>query len=404
MIYICTAPCEGCNRACGKLGKCCSKLERICGSCSWFFCSWFDRPLGGLILIATTMTVSAAVVAGVSLGDEKVRRGSACDDYWLEPLWFCCVDVALAVVHISFLVYFQQRLLFRLQGEALEEESPQQVAGAKKQQPPERMPQELLQRAFTIIAYDFGFCVYVFVFLFSLMANIFGLVSSLECLHDADDTLLPRVAAVLYIAFAIVAVCFLVLWLFALSVSDDDCCCCCCFAQPAGQQDTRRQLRLPQLSHSLSRIVAGRPQSYALQPNIPCGTRGTQSCPLPPLPMQVNGVPVYPVAVAPTPQAQRQEYAWPAHGPPEMMMPTPYSLGMRQGSPHPSKAEMQKAQWQDDEDEGCCPCLFPGVGSSGTQPRQQPGQLQMQPHQPQMHWSQQQHQAPHLYYQQQVVL
>jgi len=196
MIYFfkgCRGGCTGCCKACDEI---CSGFFECCGAICDPICKTFDRPLGFYVLLCFILQLPVLLTAGASLADKTVTD---CSDAPLAV--FCAVDCLLAIGHFCFSIYLQLRLTKGLNQVA------QQGMAAK----------ELMNQAGHILCYDIGFCIYIFVFIFSFGLNCVGLAWASTC---SPDTGMPYIAGGLMILWAFLAVNFALLWTCALACDD----------------------------------------------------------------------------------------------------------------------------------------------------------------------------------------
>jgi len=161
-----------------------------------------DRPLGGYVVTAWMFNIPVGICAALALANGRI---SGCVDK--SVFWFCVANVVLAIVHCGFAIYLQTRLVALL---------------AHMSDGREATSQDLMKRAGDIVLYDFGFCIYIFVFLGSFFFQFVGLSWGREC----DAGALPILAGVLLILFAFAAGFFFTIWLATLACVN---CCQQCF-------------------------------------------------------------------------------------------------------------------------------------------------------------------------------
>jgi len=145
------------------------------------------------VYLAVLMGLPTVVCAILALVDNSVTLSS-------EVNRFCIGDIALGLVHVIFAFYIQQRIWTGIAAEEAGEDGAN-VNGQKLSHA------EILQRSKHIILYDFFFLAYCFIFPFSFVWNILGLVWA----KGAD---LPYVflCSGLMIAFGVVAFQFFFCW------------------------------------------------------------------------------------------------------------------------------------------------------------------------------------------------
>ncbi|CAE8592124.1 unnamed protein product, partial [Polarella glacialis] len=183
--------------------------------------------------------------------------------------------------------------------------------------------------------YDWGFCIYLFVFVVSFGLNITACGWGSAC--DVD-TSLPLLAALLMLIFSAAAVLFCLLWYWALACDD----CCGLFGSKPMSTGQVGQASYQQ-NKGMRRFVLGKQMGYepsqasqryapAMQPTVigqPVPIRGTASgYPLSPVqghPVDVNGQVAAPAKI----QAMNGPFSAPAQPPcvPPPQSPPPPSAG-----------------------------------------------------------------------------
>ncbi|CAE8652945.1 unnamed protein product [Polarella glacialis] len=183
--------------------------------------------------------------------------------------------------------------------------------------------------------YDWGFCIYLFVFVVSFGLNITACGWGSAC--DVD-TSLPLLAALLMLIFSAAAVLFCLLWYWALACDD----CCGLFGSKPMSTGQVGQISYQQ-NKGMRRFVLGKQMGYepsqasqryapAMQPTVigqPVPIRGTASgYPLSPVqghPVDVNGQVAAPAKI----QAMNGPFSAPAQPPcvPPPQSPPPPSAG-----------------------------------------------------------------------------
>lgn len=203
MIYFfkgCQGGCTGCCKGCGSIfsgcGKACDEICSGFSECCSPICKTLERPLGFYVLLCFILQLIAFIAAGASLADKTVTK---CEDAPLAV--FCVVNCLLAIVHFGFSIYLQLRLVKGLNQKA------QQGMTAK----------ELMGQAGHILCYDVGFCIYIFVFIFSFGLNCAGFAWASTC---SPDTGMPYVSAGIMILWAVLAMNFACLWTCAMACDD----------------------------------------------------------------------------------------------------------------------------------------------------------------------------------------
>lgn len=225
----CGSACSGCGRACNEAGKacnaacsgCCDVCGHSCqacddalGNCCHTICSPFvkvlERPLGSYVVLTAMINVPAAACAIAGLVSKEVQ---GCEVRPLTSL--CAVDACLAILHICFAVYLQSRLFYGLQDREIA------MATRKSSAAPQANARasELMNYAGHLVLYDVGFCLYIFVFVFSIAFNCFSFSWIPMCNVGSP---LPWICASLLVLFFIMATHFSCLWVCALS------CQACC--------------------------------------------------------------------------------------------------------------------------------------------------------------------------------
>lgn len=212
MIYICKAavmPCKLCDMGCQLCGKgChegCSGCRRACSECCKligdFWAPIARNPLGGYVL--GTWACMAAVVFAMGTNLSQVQ----CD----KPKVFCYVDFALAALHASFAYYLQHRLI--------------KAIGAKEAH--EMSHRDIAEKAQHVMLYDFGFCIYVFVFIGAFAYQFKGLSD----LNACDGNAAAWVAGTGMILYAVGV------WNYAFCWFCTQCCCAQGHDLRAGRQE-----------------------------------------------------------------------------------------------------------------------------------------------------------------------
>lgn len=247
MFYICKGcddGCKGCSKACdnvcGGFAKCmgavCAPLAQVC-----------DRPLGSYVVMTWLFNIPAAGMAGASLANAGVKE---CTE---APLMMSNgANAALGLIHAGFAIYLQQRLVHLLR----------KAGGEGGDQNPS--PKDLMKRAWDIILYDVGFCIYIFVFIGSFGFNCYSMSWPGRC---NTGTSLPFFASMLLVMFAFAAGWFMIMWYFALACQD---CCGGVFGQaPARVVLGRAYGHSSQARPFQAQAqVVGQPAGYAAKPPV----------------------------------------------------------------------------------------------------------------------------------------
>lgn len=175
MIYICKAavlPCQLCSMACSGCGKVCEEscvgCTRACGACRHGFaqgCRSISNAVGNFwapitrnplasYVIGTWLAMALVIAAtGTSLGRIIGSSDASCD----KPKVFCAVDIGLAFLHMVFAFYLQRRLVMAIGEKAAHEMTHKEIA----------------DKARHVALYDFGFCIYTFVFIGCFVYNCY---------------------------------------------------------------------------------------------------------------------------------------------------------------------------------------------------------------------------------------
>lgn len=222
MFHVCKScadGCESCSKGCDRF---CKTSNVVCGCiCSLAACFsqvcvplvlLCDRPLGGYVIMTLLFNIPAAIMAGVSLVNDGVK---ACTE---APLMVSNgANAGLGVVHAAFAIYLQQRIvcLLRETGEGADQDA---------------SAEDLMKRAWELVLYDVGFCIYILIFIGSAGFNFLALTWPQRCNmgRGLGSNNLPSLASLLLLMFAFAAVMFGLLWWLALKCQD---CCCCSVAQ-----------------------------------------------------------------------------------------------------------------------------------------------------------------------------
>eukprot|EP00930_Biecheleria_cincta_P102386 TRINITY_DN94101_c0_g1_i1.p1 TRINITY_DN94101_c0_g1~~TRINITY_DN94101_c0_g1_i1.p1 ORF type:complete len:342 (+),score=50.72 TRINITY_DN94101_c0_g1_i1:57-1082(+) len=252
MFYVCKAcddGCKGCSKGCS---QCCKACDDVCGGCTKCMnqacapvAQVCDRPLGSYVVMTWIFSIPAAGMAGASLVNAGVK---ACT---VVPLMVSNVaNVGLALVHAAFAIYLQQRLVHLLR----------QAGGEAADQDPSA--KDLMRRAWDIVLYDVGFCIYVVIFVGSFGFNCYAMSWPGRC---NVGTPLPFFASLLLVLFAFAAGYFALMWWCALACQD------CCGGLFGRQTPVKfvlgRRYGQPQ-GHGFRAQVIGQPVGYAAQPPV----------------------------------------------------------------------------------------------------------------------------------------
>jgi len=217
------------------MSQACAPLAQVC-----------DRPLGAYVVMTWFFSIPAAGMAGASLLNAKVK---ACT---VAPLLVSNVaNVGLAFVHAAFAVYLQQRLVQLLR----------KTGGEAADQDPS--PADLMRRAWDIVLYDVGFCIYIVVFVGSFGFNCYAMSWPGRC---NAGTPLPFFASLLLVLFAFAAGYFALMWWCALACQD---CCGGLFGRASPVKVVLgRGYRKHAQAHGFRAQVVGQPVGYAAQPPV----------------------------------------------------------------------------------------------------------------------------------------
>lgn len=239
MIYIfkgceavCSVPaacCAGCGKACDncskELGECCSLPCIALGACCARLSLIHERPLGAFVFLAWFLN-------GISIVGSVMTFMSDTIDQCEHPMkYFVFGQLFNACIHSGFVLYMQERLVEGLQddetGELLD-------VGAA----------EMLDELKQIAVYDIGFCLYFFLFIFSLGWNTTG-VSWAYGNSTCDPGHWPTTCAVvgfIYNFLTIQVSCChpVMLWL-----EEHGCCCLCvmCGCAPSGLDGGKKKTK-----------------------------------------------------------------------------------------------------------------------------------------------------------------
>jgi len=274
MFYIC----KGCGDGCR---GCCKVCDDSCKGCSQIFdpiCKVLDRPLGGYVFMTWLFNIPVAILCLVSLLNSKVTACSA------KPLTiYLIVDLILAVSHAGFALYFQLRLVKGLQTVSQDSHHP--------------ASEQLMKRAWDIVLYDFGFCIYIFVFIASFGFNVYAISWASAC---NTGTPMPFMAGLLLILFAFIGVNFAILWYCSLV------CTSCCNGLLGSRASASGQ------NQGFSRFILGKNAGYTDQTGYTAQSQPTA------MGQPVMGRPVqgYPVQqpVPPGQQAMPQQAMYQGQG------------------------------------------------------------------------------------------
>jgi len=173
----CSGLCDLCGNVCQTCAHCsadlCGGCEQTCKNCCRPIVAITSRPLGCFVIIAAVLNIPAAAVALSSLSNPAIQE--------CEVRNFCYGAVGIALMNVAFSLYLQWRLDLSIRS------GNEQGARA------------LIQEATQIVLYDVGFCIYVIVFVFSVVFSFMGIGWSSDC--PARDSG-PLWAAVFLLLFA----------------------------------------------------------------------------------------------------------------------------------------------------------------------------------------------------------
>lgn len=274
MIYIYKS-CKDSCRACGKV------CDASCQPCL----KVLDRPLGWYVMFSATLNVLVLAFAALALTDPSVKE---CD----SPVFmFVLLSALLAVCHIMFAFHAQSKLT-----EGMNDLDASQMSS-----------REIMDRGWRIMVYDVGFCLYFFVFWFSLVWNIMG-ISWVGGCPDIDSPF-ANLCAVFEVLFSFLTLWLLFLYWFALQC--DECCGGCGWGKKTPAQGSSHQgFIMRMLLGSPSRRQAPVRQPPQVQPQTVAGTV------VQPQPMQYG-------QAAPQQQPQQQQ--------PQQQQPQQQSMGAAVG-------------------------------------------------------------------------
>lgn len=170
MIYIfqgcgaaCRAPCvcckelgkafDGCCKGCGEA---CHRAAKALSDC---WAPIVQNPLG-FYVIGTWLSMGLCVACCAAAIPEAARQKCR------EIVFFCIIDVGIAVVHAGFAFYIQRCLV-----KALSESTGE--GGATHR--------DITSAAKHLAKYDIGFCLYFFFFIAALGYNVYGLGAGAKC-------------------------------------------------------------------------------------------------------------------------------------------------------------------------------------------------------------------------------
>jgi hypothetical protein len=152
----------------------------------------FAKPAGNFIMMSMVFCLPACFLAlgGLVGGAPAGMRG--CDNLMM----FCVADVALGLMHIGFWIYFQQRLISGLEAKG------QGLAS-----------NNMMNEAAQIVMWDFGFCLYIFVYFGSFGFNVWGF-------GTASCNTCALFAAIIMVLYGFAGMGFMMLWFCALACED----------------------------------------------------------------------------------------------------------------------------------------------------------------------------------------
>lgn len=204
MIYVfrgCQAACTCTARACGAVCKgissACTACCKVCDASCECVTAPFSKPFGGYVLWSVALGAPAAACGIMALHTKDAHR---CEHIRTASL----LQVVFGLGHALFAVYFQQRLLAGLTAHGELE-----ALGL-----PEYRPAALAERAWHIILYDVGFCLYVPFFAAAFVVAALALGWSVQCSSGALWTV---AASVLLLCYSAVASGYFIKWWVVVS-------------------------------------------------------------------------------------------------------------------------------------------------------------------------------------------
>jgi len=185
----CKAPfccCKAVGDACDSLCRgCAGGCQNCCKAVTNLWAPIAQNPLG--LYVIGTWCMMALIIAACGVTVSQVR---SCTELQI----FCYVDIGIAVVHMVFAVYIQQRLVAKLMGSGGDSKS----------------HREITQQAKELLKYDIAFCFYVFFFLAAFGYNIYGIGFHGAC----PDTSYQKLAVGLMIVYGVGAWNYSCCWFF----------------------------------------------------------------------------------------------------------------------------------------------------------------------------------------------
>lgn len=250
MFYIfngCGAVCTGCCRGCDAIGKACAAgcgaithgcdaachravhgIGSVCGACGFAAESACDcvfhtarnvcgcitsplrRPLGGYVVLSAVLNI---VLIKDTFEKLKVSHAEDCDSIH-EIL---IVETVLAVFHILFSLYVQHMLAV-----GLVRDDPTVYPNLERRK-------SLARRAWHLLLYDVGFCLYMPTFLFSFCSGCYGMYASAQCGGNSDQgVFFPSVLLVMHTFFALA---YMIVWSCIVAT----CGCCSALVEPSAR-------------------------------------------------------------------------------------------------------------------------------------------------------------------------
>eukprot|EP00746_Dinoflagellata_sp_MGD_P007779 gnl/MRDRNA2_/MRDRNA2_115468_c0_seq1.p1 gnl/MRDRNA2_/MRDRNA2_115468_c0~~gnl/MRDRNA2_/MRDRNA2_115468_c0_seq1.p1 ORF type:complete len:320 (-),score=57.03 gnl/MRDRNA2_/MRDRNA2_115468_c0_seq1:108-1067(-) len=276
MIYIF----NGCQNSCRACGKAC---DHTCAPCLRVL----DRPLGWYVAFSGIMNILVLAFAALALTDPSVKECSS-------PVFlFVLVDAGLAVLNIIFAFHAQNRLMNGMSDADLN----QLTAG------------DIMARAWHLIVYDVGFCLYFFTFIGCMIWNVFGSSWTGQC---NMDTSWASLCSVLGLMFVFLTIGLLFMYWFVLSCED------CCGGgsssrrqQPATTGNVMMRMLLGNPSQNYGRHQAPMRQAAAVQGQPVQYGQPVQGQAVPQAAPTSGGYYGHPAPTAP-PAQQQQQQATPA--------------------------------------------------------------------------------------------
>lgn len=186
MIYICkgigavcSAPCKICDACCKGLSQACDGCSKGCADCIGPIT---QAPLATYVLVTFSFMAAVVIAAGHSLTTVECKG----------PKSVCLIMCALGLIHASFAFYIQRRL----------------VCAIGKVDAKSMTYKEIASKTSEIMLYDFGFCLYIPVFIGSMCYPLVGA----SALTDCAGTGAAWVAAVLLVLYGLIVGSYFVCW------------------------------------------------------------------------------------------------------------------------------------------------------------------------------------------------